>query len=187
MKKLKLYIAGKVSPNSVFGRHDWRDEFCSKLAELSGFEFANLDPTKSHEDFDLDENNGKLIFGRDCFLIKSADLIIVNLTDDISVGGSQEMLIAKYYQKPLIGIASKGGKFFKEEKEILGKIYKNWTHPFVSVPCDTVVENINEVADFIKNFFSKPENSVKDMEVLDKALKYYKEHHHKDDQFLHNL
>jgi len=187
MKKLKVYIAGKVSPNSVFGRHDWRDEFCAKLAELSGFGFVNLDPTKSHDEFALDENNTMLIFGRDCFMIKSADLVIVNLTDDISVGGSQEMLIAKYYHKPLIGIAPKGGKFFKEEKEILGKIYKNWVHPFVSIPCDIVVEDINGAADFIKNFFSKPDNSVKGIEVLDESLEYYKDHHHENDQFLHNL
>ncbi|OIO50030.1 MAG: hypothetical protein CO042_03360 [Parcubacteria group bacterium CG_4_9_14_0_2_um_filter_41_8] len=185
MKKLKVYIAGKVSPNSVFGRHDWRDEFCAKLAELSGFEFINLDPTKTHDDFNLDENNDKLIFGRDCFMIKSADLVIVNLTDDISVGGSQEMLIAKYYHKLLIGIAPKNGKFCKDEKEILSKIYKNWIHPFVSIPCDIIVEDINGVADFIKNFFLKPDKFVKSIEVLDESLQYYKDNHHKDDQFLH--
>ncbi len=187
MKKLKVYIAGKVSPDSVFGRHDWRDEFCTKLTELSGFDFVNLDPTKANENFNLDENNDLLIFGRDCFMIKSADLVIVNLTDDISVGGSQEMLIAKYYKKPLVGIAPKGGKFYKEEKEILGKVYKNWKHPFVSVPCDTIVEDISGVVEFIKDFFSQANPSPKDIAILDEALKYYEEHHHKDDTFLHNL
>jgi len=59
MEKLKIYIAGKVSPNSVFGRYDWRDNFCQKLSESSGFEFINLDPNKSQEGFDLDENEVK--------------------------------------------------------------------------------------------------------------------------------
>src|SRR3989338_10455224 len=127
MKKLNLYIAGKVSPTAtVAGRTDWRDGFCERLTELSGFDINNLDPTKNHEYFELDEKDVKLIFGRDCFMIKSADIIIVNLTDDISVGGSQEMLIAKYYHKPLIGIAPKEGKFFKSKKDILGKIYNDW-------------------------------------------------------------
>lgn len=187
MKKIKLYIAGKVSPDSVFGRHDWRDGFCAALSEASGFSFVNLDPTKSHEKFDLDENNSSLIFGRDCYMIKSADVVIVNLTDDISVGGSQEMLIAKYYRKPLIGIAPKGGKFFKEEKEIVGRLYKNWVHPFVSIPCDAVVEDIDGAANFIKNFFSRRNHSIKGIEILDKALKYYTEQHHEYDQTLHNL
>lgn len=187
MKKLKVYIAGKVSPDSVFGRHDWRDEFCTTLTELSGFEFVNLDPTKSQDNFNLDENNDLLIFGRDCFMIKSADVVIVNLTDDISVGGSQEMLIAKYYKKPLVGIAPKGGKFYKEEKEILGRVYKNWKHAFVSVPCDQVVEDITGVANFIKDFFSHSDIVPKGIEILDEAVNYYKDNHYKDDSFLHNL
>lgn len=187
MNKLKLYIAGKVSPNSVFKKHDWRDEFCAKLAELSNFEIINLDPTKSHNDFDLDENNSKLIFGRDCFMINLADLVLVNLTDDISVGGSQEMLIAKYYNKPLVGIVQKNGKFFKEEIEILGKTYKNWLHPFVSITCDAVVEDINGAAEFIKNFFIKSNNYVKDISILDEYLEYYKKQYYEKDNFFHNL
>jgi hypothetical protein len=187
MKKLKVYIAGKVSPNSVFGRHDWRDEFCKVLSELSGTELINLDPTKYDDGFDLDENNDKLIFGRDCFMIKSADLVIVNLTDDISVGGSQEMLIAKYYKKPLIGIAPRGGKFYRDEKEIRGKIYKNYINPFVSIPCDVVVEDVNGAATFIKDPLLKTDISVKDIKVLDEAVQYYKDFHHNNDKFLHNL
>ncbi len=187
MKILKIYIAGKVSPNSVFGRHDWRDGFCEELVKLSGFEFVNLDPTKSHDGFNLDENNDRLIFGRDCFMIKTADLVIVNLTNDISVGGSQEMLIAKYYQKPLIGIAPKEGKFYKSKKEILGKTYEDWIHPFVKISCDELVEDINGVAGFVKDYFSNFNNSAKGIEVLEEALLYYKKHHHENDKFLHNL
>lgn len=188
MKKLNLYIAGKISPtDTVANRTDWRDGFCKKLTELSGFDINNLDPTKQHGDSDLDENDARLIVGSDCFMIKSADLIIVNLTDDTSIGGAQEMLIAKYYHKPLIGIAPKEGRYFKSKKVILGKIYNNWLHPFVSVSCDAVVEDLEGAADFIKNFYSKPDNSVKDITVIDDSLKYYEEHHHKNDQFLHNL
>lgn len=186
MKKLKVYIAGKVSPDSVFGTHDWRDAFCQKLGNLAGFDFINLDPTKSSNDFDLDEGNAKLIFGRDCFMIKSSDFVIVNLTDDISVGGSQEMLIAKYYKKPLVGIAPKGGKFYKEEKEILGRVYKNWKHAFVAVPCDVVVENIEEVAKFVKDFFAREEKNVKDMTVIDDAETYYVKNYLEDDTFVKN-
>ncbi len=187
MKKLKIYIAGKVSPNSVFGRYDWRDNFCQKLSESSGFEFINLDPNKSQEGFDLDENDSQLIFGRDCFMIKTADLVIVNLTDDISVGGSQEMLIAKYYRKPLIGIAAKGGKFFRTQKEILGKTYDNWLHPFVKITCDYVVEDIKEAGKIVEHHFDQPEKAVKGLEILDETIQYYQDHFHDSDQFLRDL
>ncbi len=41
---MKLYIAGKVSKNSVFGTHQWRDNFVGELAKLSGLELSHLDP-----------------------------------------------------------------------------------------------------------------------------------------------
>jgi len=152
-------------------------------------DFINLDPTKTKtfEGNNFDEKDYKLSFGRDCFMIKSADLVIVNLTDDISVGGSQEMLIAKFFGKPLIGIAPKGGKFFKEEKEILGKVYQNYKDPFVSTTCDVMVENIKEAAEFAKKFFSEESHSIKDIKILDEALKYYEENFYQNDKLLQEL
>ncbi len=187
MKKLKVYIAGKVSPDSVFGTHDWRDAFCQKLGDLVDMEIINLDPTKTDENFHLDKNNSELVFGRDSFMIKSSDLVIVNLTDDISVGGSQEMLIAKYYHKPLVGLAPLGGKFHKQEAEIMGKKYKNWVHVFVAVPCDTVVPDIEGAAEFIKNFFSKDGTPVKTIGIIDAAVKYYEDNFYERDEFMKNI
>ncbi len=187
VKEIKVYIAGKVSPNSVFGTSNWRDGFCTNLSEKTGFQIINLDPLKSHEDFNLDEKNSRLIFGRDCFMIRLADLVIVHLTNDISVGGSQEMLIAKYYRKPLIGIAPKGGKFNQLEKNILGRVYTNWIHPFVKVPCDVVVEDINEAAVSIKDLFSSFEDmpEIKDLSIIDESADYYEKQYHHLDKFLH--
>jgi hypothetical protein len=181
---LKVYVAGKVSPNSVFGTQNWRDGFCHELSRKSGFQIFNLDPTKVPKGFKLNENDSKLIFGRDCFMIKSSDLVIVYLTNDISVGGSQEMLIAKYYNKPLIGIAPSEGKFNRQEKEISGIIYKNWIHPFVNMPCDSVVESINEAAEFVKEFFANPSPKVKGLSVVDEALAYYKDNYYDVDEVL---
>jgi len=169
--RLKVYVAGKVSSNSVFGTHDWRDKFCKELSLKSGIEIVNLDPVRYEIDFDVDHKDSKFIVGKDYFLIKESDVVIVNLTDDISVGGSQEMLIAKYYKKPLIGIAPKGGKFNKTEKEILGKIYKYYIDPFVSVSCDRVGENLEQVAGFLKEFFSP--DKIKSISILDDSLEYY--------------
>ena len=188
MKSLRIYIAGKVSPHSVFGKHDWRDDFCKELSKKSGLIIKNLDPTKSDEDFYLNEKDYMLIFGRDCFMIQLADIVIVNLTDDISVGGSQEMLIAKYFKKPLIGIAPLGGKFRKESKEIRGEEYNDYTDPFVFVPCDVIVNNIDEAAEVMKKLFSEEQGKIKDIKdlgIIDDALSYYKKEHHAKDKFVH--
>src|SRR3989338_8964583 len=140
-KQLKIYVAGKVSPSSSFGTPFWRGEFCKELEAKSGIKITNLDPT-SRKTMNFDP---EMIFGRDAFFIKNADLVIVNLTDDISIGGAQEMLIAKYFSKPLLGIARKGGKFADPEKEEYGRKI-NFIHPFAHVPCDAIVNDIDEAA-----------------------------------------
>jgi len=184
MKKIKSYIAGIIVERDKEG-HDWREDLCKKLTEKSGFHIIALDPSKYHEGFDFDDNNAKFVVGRDSFMIKNADLVIVNLTDDVGIGASQEMLIAKYYKKPLIGIAPKGGRFNKEEKKIMGKTFKNWVHPFVKFTCDKVVENIDEAAEFIKEFFSNPNSKAKDLSIIEDALDYYENEFHHLDKTLH--
>lgn len=146
MNNIKLYIAGKVSKDSVFGTHHWRDEFCHKLQELSGLELTNLDPTK----IPGDQGDYKAVFKACCRMIHSADVVVVYLSDDISIGGSQEILIAKYFKKPVIGLAPLGGKFNGSTKEYFGQTVENYKDPFVFSTCDLVVPSVEEVAVALK-------------------------------------
>jgi hypothetical protein len=187
MLELKLYIAGKVSPSLYLGSLRWRDMLCNDLSEKLKIKIINLDPTKYESGFDLDQGNPNLIVGRNCFMKSIADLIVVNLTNDISVGGCQEMLIAKYFGKPLVGIAPKGGKFRKNSKEISGRIYYDFIHPYVCWSCDAVVENIDELCTFIERFLSKDIDQVKNMEIMNYALKYYKDNYYPLDSYLNVL
>ena len=185
MKTIKVYVAGKISKESVFKTHSWRDDFCKELSAKSGFEIVNLDTTKADEDFDFDQGNPELIVGRNCFMIQKADLVIAYLSDDISVGGSQEMLIAKYFKRPLLGIAPKNGKFNASEKEVLGRTYKDYIDPFVAVSCDAVVADIDEAARFIKEFFSREARKAKGLHILDDATRYYLKQFYPSDRMLH--
>lgn len=142
---VKVYVAGKVSKNSVFGTHYWRDEFCDELARLSGLQLVNLDPTKSV----VDQANPEEVFGNDCYLISKSDVVIAYLTDDVSVGGSQEILIAKYFKKPVIGLAPYGGKFNGRRKEFVDQIIDNYKDPFVFSTCDIVCGDSNEIAEML--------------------------------------
>lgn len=181
-KSLKVYIAGKVSKDSVFGTSHWRDAFCEELEKKIGQKVINLDPTRTGISKVLDEKDYQAVVGRDCFLIQNADVVIVNLTNDISVGGSQEMLIAKYFKKPLIGIAPLGGKFRKPEKEIYGKVYNDYTDPFVYMSCDRVVEDLDELATVVQGI-----DSAKQIGLLDEATQYYKESFYPDDELVQKL
>jgi len=176
MKSIKVYVAGKVNPESSMGTSFWRDEFCKRLEEKSGFKIINLDPTsRKHLPFDP-----QMVFGRDSFFIKNSDLVIANLTDDMSVGGSQEMLIAKYFNKPLLGLAREGGKFVNKNFNDFGRTV-SFVHPFVFVPCDAVVNDIDGAGEWIKNHFGK--EKAKNVSCIDDSIEYYKKNYFDKDEF----
>lgn len=160
---MKVYIAGKISKNSVFGTHDWRDKFCEELEKLSGVKLESLDPTKAG----TNQNDPQVVFGGDSYLISQCDVVIVYLSDDISIGGSQEILIAKYFKRPVIGLARHGGKFNGADKEYFGKIVKNYKDPFVFTTCDIVRETIGGV-------------TPKTLDIIPEAISYYLTIHKND-------
>lgn len=163
---MKVYVAGKVSKESVFKTHHWRDGFCSELSRLSGLTLENLDPTK----FQADPVEAWEVFGADCYLISQADAVIVYLTDDISVGGSQEILIAKYFNKPVIGLAPRGGKFNGAQREHFGKIIEDYKDPFVFATCDIVCADIKEVANALKTV---PKLQPKTLDIIPATIARY--------------
>ena len=166
---MKLYIAGKVSKDSEFGTHYWRDDFCEKLEQLSGLELENLDPLKNGAQHSTPEH----IFGADCDLISQCAAMIVYLSDDISVGGSQEILIAKYFKKPVIGLAPVGGKFNGQTKEYLGQVIENYKDPFVFATCDVVCGTIEEVGQALKTI---DKIEPKGIDIIDLYIKDWQSH-----------
>ncbi len=163
---IKAYIAGKVSKDSSFGTHYWRDGFCAELGSLSGITIENLDPTK----LEVDQTDPQLVYGADSYLISQSNVLIVYLSDDISVGGSQEILIAKYYKIPVIGLAKYGGKFNGSTKELFGKVIKDYKDPFVFMSCDVVCGTIEEVAEAVKEL---PKINPKTINMIPESASYY--------------
>lgn len=163
---MKVYVAGKISKDSVFGTHYWRDGFCAELEKLSGINIQNLDPTKSSPNHD----DSKFVFGHDSYLISQSDVVIVYLSDDISVGGSQEILIAKYFNKPVIGLAKRGGKFNGATKERFGKVVADFKDPFVFTTCDFVCETSEEMAEKLKAIKTI---LPKTLDIIPESVKYY--------------
>jgi hypothetical protein len=165
-KSLRIYVAGKVSKDSHFGHHYWRDEFIAELEKLSGQKLENLDPTKSKLPVSIPE----MVFGGSAYMISVCDVVIVYLSDDISVGGSQEILIAKFFKKPVIALAPRGGKFNGSTKEFFGETVKDYKDPFVFTTCDVVCENIEQVARALSDLSKiKP----KDADIIKKLADEY--------------
>jgi hypothetical protein len=180
VKTLKIYVAGKVKDDSVFGRHDWRDNFVEKLHELTGIDFINFDPTLT----EFQESDPKVLFASDVHMISEVDLVIAYLTDDISVGGSQEILIAKYFAKPVIALAPTGGVFNGGTKIVGGRKITDFKHPFVFSTCDVVCGNVGEVAEAIKHL---DKITTKDIHLIKQANEYFKNEHLADSGYIQRL
>lgn len=170
MKPIKVYVAGKMSKHSSFDSHQWRDDFLREISGLTGIKFISFDPTRASKDYkDLE-----MVFASDIHMISEIDVLIVYLSDDISVGGSQEILIAKYFKKPVIALAPLGGKFNGGTKNVSGQIIKNYKHPFVYSTCDVVCGNVSEVAEAMKNLNKIKPKTIK---IIDEARgKFSKKH-----------
>jgi hypothetical protein len=182
VKPIKIYVAGKVSNDSVFGTHDWRDKFLDSITALSGLKFINYDPVKkqimSGEDY-ISRN-----FEGDLFLISKVDVVVVYFSDDVSVGASQEVLVGKYFQKPVIGLAPKGGKFNGGTKKVGKFTIEDYRHPFVFGTCDLVVGDIEELADALKNLHKI---KAKDIHLIRESAQRFEKEHLKSDKYIQKL
>ncbi len=168
--KLRFYFAGKMSKAAGFSESSWRDQCARTISGQSRFQSVNLDflaPTNQA----ITENDGKLIFGRDAYLIRSSDVVVVNLSDDISVGGAVEMMLAKLYHRPLIGIARQNGKFVQEEKDLFGRQVSGYINPFVAATCDWLVHDPSELPRVVDQLFAHP---VKSSRIIPTAAEWYK-------------
>jgi hypothetical protein len=159
---MKLYVAGKIQKESTFGTHYWRKDFVEKLRQLSGVELDFVDPL-------ADENLGmstKDIFQKNCRQIHDSDVCVVYLSNDIAVGGAQEILIARYFNKPVLGLAPLGGKFNGATREMFGKTITDYKDPFVFTTCDQVCATIEELAEALK----KPLPVSSGLSIIEEAI-----------------
>lgn len=170
-QRLRIYLAGKMGPADNFPVAKWRQELTALITRKSRFEAVNLDFLEASHSA-IDENDPRLIFGRDAYLIRSSDLVVVNLSDDISVGGSVEMLLAKYYRRPLIGVARYNGKFVSDKKDLLGRTVTAYINPFVSATCDWLVHDPHQLPGVIDNLFTG--TPIKSSLLVPAAADWYK-------------
>jgi hypothetical protein len=169
-KEIKIYVAGKMTKHSHFTSHTWRDDFLKEINKLTGLEFISFDPTKGTKDY----ADPEMVFGSDLHMISQVDVVVVYFSDDIGVGGSQEILVAQYFNKPVIGLAPRGGKFNGRDREVAGVVIKDYKHPFVFSTCDVVCGNIFELAEALKNLDKiKPRG----INLIDKAKKRFEKEH----------
>lgn len=166
---MKIYLAGKVPKGSELDSpSDWRQQYSATLQQIPGFELL------SPESPSLDHSRPFLVFGYDCYLIQKADVIIVNASLKLGVGTAQEMLIAKYFYKPVICVLPKDTHHRRTNLRMPSGIVAEWIHPFVFSTSDLIVEGIGDAVGWLLNYEQFPQKyDIKGIQVIDDAIQTY--------------
>ncbi|MBT4857587.1 hypothetical protein HON49_00320 [archaeon] len=162
---MKIYLAGKVPKGDKDEKSfvNWREVYSDILKNIFDAEF--IDPYGDH----VDEADYFSVFGKDCKHIKESDIIIINAEKKLGVGTAHEMLIAKYFSKPVITVLPKETPHRRKNIVFFGKLIEDWIHPFIHSVSDFIVEDVNEILSIKEKVLTvKP----KDITVIDEAIKY---------------
>lgn len=156
---MKIFLAGKIPK----GKEDKDSKnFAESIIphiKLKGAEFIK------GEKRDLDES------GRH---IKNSDIVIVDAREKLGAGTAQEMLIAKYFGKPVITILPKNTHHRRTNFEFVGKVIADWIHPFIYSTSDIIVESEKELESAIAKV-TNGKVKIKNISIIDDSIKYLNE------------
>lgn len=179
MSKISIYIAGSVrkdkeDANSVFASDEIKDEI---IQSLNGFEVIIFDPNESKI---LGDGNSSR-FGKDCLQVTTSNFIIADLREKRGLGVGAEMMIAKERKIPVISVCPSNSHY--KRKNIVfheGTVNSDWTHPFVEMLSDAIVDNFTEAGKWIKQFIESPSKVISGL-VVDESIKDYLDNYLDDD------
>jgi len=108
--------------------------------------------------------------GSDANYIKNCDLLVVNSEHKLEAGTSMELVIAKYFKKPVIVVLPKGTHHRKSNVTFHQKMIRDWIHPFIFTFSDFIIEDIKEFENIAKKIFEK---EPKGISIVDNAIEHF--------------
>jgi hypothetical protein len=164
----KIYLSGKVRKSTqIPDVYDWRDFYVRNITRK---DIQLLTPEYIEED----NSKRQLIFGRDCKLIQLSDLVLVNGTEQLGAGTAQEIMVAKYFKKPVLIVLPINSHHRKSSLVTFQGTIEDWISPFIFETTDFIAESHDAAILFINDIeklvFSK---NIKDITVIDKAQRAF--------------
>lgn len=143
-KKLKIYLAGKMSGLTYNQMNDWRISLKNKLkvaAGNAGYEIIVINPVDFYNFEETKHQSEKEVEDYDLAHATSSDIVIVNLNGlSTSDGTKYELHDCNYHNKiPVIAFGEKN-------------LYEN-LHPWTKQDITRLEENIQNVVNYIRDFY----------------------------------
>lgn len=144
---------------------DWKQEYISKI------QVALPQAVFLHGDLISDSAGPEMVVGHDLWLIRQSDIVIVNASEKVGAGTAQEMILAKYFHKPVVSVLPRNTHHRKDEVVFHGTIVHDWMHPFLKVSSDNISETIEDAIAWIQKYVSANKEYVaKDITVFDELI-----------------
>ncbi len=172
---MKIYLAGSIpkGDRARGGWVDWKTRYRDVLTSIPHVEILNGDDLK-------DETNSFKVFGHDAHMVKSADIIIVNAEKEIGkglgAGTAQEMVIAKYFARPVLTVLPKDSHHRRSDLVFHGVLIHDWIHPFLDTFSDLIVDKVADCLGWITKYSNNPSRAkIKDITIIDIGIEYFLE------------
>ncbi len=160
---MKITLLGKVPKGDEVRKTflDWKTEYVD-LIEKELPEAKIL-----HGDHIRDDKGSVLVVGHDLWVVKNADVVIVDAREKIGAGTAQEVVMAKYFNVPLVSVIPKDTHHRRSNITFNGKLLEDWVHPFLEVCSDYVALDIPDAISWIKKGLPNP---AKGISIFEEAI-----------------
>lgn len=142
MENVKIYLSGGMSGLSEEEQVKWRRQIRDAIM-FGGYEFHKspifFDPTDYYSIFENYHKNNKEVFEYDLYNLRNSNVIIVNFNDTKSIGTAMELVLAKEYKIPVIGINKDGC------------VLHPWLIECTTRMCDTLKDAVEYIVDYFLN------------------------------------
>ncbi|MEX2008126.1 MAG: hypothetical protein WD850_01385 [Candidatus Spechtbacterales bacterium] len=169
---MKIVLLGKL-PKGDEARQsfvDWKKEF------VDAIEAALPNASLLNGDLIRDDVGSELVVGHDLWMVKNADVVVVDAREKIGAGTAQEMVMAKYFKKPIVAVIPPDTPHRRSNLAFDGTVVEDWVHPFLEVSSDYVADDIEDAVVYLKKFSQgEIESEVKDISVFDNTIAMFEE------------
>jgi nucleoside 2-deoxyribosyltransferase len=160
-----IYLAGSIPKGDSESKKavNWRKIYTKEIQKIDKTA-KTIDP-----DVPTLEGDSLAVTGADCLLIKTCDLVVVNAETKVGAGTAMELVVAKYFKKPVVSILPKDSHHRRSNVVFNGRRVSDWIHPFIDTFSDVVIEDISE---FSKANKKLQKLKIKEIGIIDQAVNY---------------
>ncbi len=139
MKHFNIYLSGGMTDMSPEEQITWRLVLIDKFKKYDGqYDVDCFNPYLYYSERRPEEyESEREVMEYDLYKLRHADLVIVNFNNSKSLGTMSEIAIAYDRQIPIIGLHRSNNKL----------------HPWQKDMCNKIFNNINELAEYVKNYY----------------------------------